>query len=287
MTTVAGGLGAGDGVDHLHNPSGIVVSPDGTMFIADRVNHRVQRVSALGISTTVAGGNGSGSDTDQLHFPYALALDTEGSIYIADGANHRIVKVAANGDSSLVAGTGAMGSDEGQLALPSSIGLDSDGSLYITDTINNRVQKLTAAQPDPDPDPDPSLPAPTAGSRELLGVYANMSGTSGSAARLYMAVLNRQPDAAGHSYWVDRLAQDSDLGDVVDLFVNSPEFSSAYDTLDDAGFVELLYRNVMDRDAESDGKDYWIDALHSGNSRSAVVLHFSESVEFRSLTRSS
>ena len=147
-----------------------------------------------------------------------------------------------------------------------------DGSLYIADEPNNRVQKLTA---------------PSIGPRELTGPWRQASGIDGSIARLYMAVFARQPDTGGHAYWVAQSNAGLSLNPIADFFVNSPEFVATYNTLDNAGFVDLLYRNVLTRMGETAGVQYWNAQLANGVPRATVVLMFSESAEFKALTRSS
>ena len=57
-------LACGDGgpaIDALLNrPSGLAVSADGELFIADRENHRVRKVDVNGVITTIAGNGTAG-----------------------------------------------------------------------------------------------------------------------------------------------------------------------------------------------------------------------------------
>ena len=126
------------------------------------------------------------------------------------------------------------------------------------------------------------------GSRELTGEFADATGIDGSIARLYMAVFTRQPDAAGHAFWVEQAENGMTLPEIAEFFVSSPEFADLYDELDNAGFVDLLYLNVLDRAGEAGGVAFWNGQLDSGAmERGIVVLNFSESVEFKGLTGSS
>ncbi|WP_260349868.1 DUF4214 domain-containing protein [Alloyangia mangrovi] len=104
---------------------------------------------------------------------------------------------------------------------------------------------------------------------------------AGSVYRLYRATLDRAPDAAGLWNWSARLLSgERDLVSVAAGFTGAPEFRQAYGAPDDAGFVTLLYRNVLDREPEPQGLANWTARLEAGMSRERVVLGFSESAEF-------
>ncbi len=78
------------------------------------------------------------------------------------------------------------------------------------------------------------------------------------------------------------------LVDMAAFFVSSPEFADTYDELDNAAFVDLIYINVLTRGGEAEGVAFWNGQLDSGAmSRAVVVLNFSESVEFKALTKTS
>ncbi len=98
--------------------------------------------------------------------------------------------------------------------------------------------------------------------------------------RLYRATLERDPDLAGFKAWSARLATDSDLETVVSGFTNSREFQIKYGDLANDGFVEQLYRNVLDRASDAAGRQGWLEELDAGMSRAEVVIGFSQSQEF-------
>ncbi|MFD7668401.1 NHL repeat-containing protein [Streptomyces sp. NPDC059788] len=179
ITTVAGNGEAGYVSDggpaistRLYHPMGLVVDGDGNLYIADRYNHRVRKVTPNGIITTVAGNGTAGYVSDggpaigtRLHYPWGLALDEAGSLYIGDGHNHRIRKVTSDGTITTVAGNGTAGYvDDGgpaagtRLFYPYSVALDRSGNLYITDCNNHRIRGVTAvAQMTPPPPPTADL----------------------------------------------------------------------------------------------------------------------------------
>ena len=80
----------------------------------------------------------------------------------------------------------------------------------------------------------------------------------GSALRLYEAALGREPDPIGLGFWTGALeAGRITLAEAARSFVASPEFQARYGAPDNAGFVDLLYRNALGRAADADGLAYW------------------------------
>lgn len=89
------GVGAlGSNSTTLNTPEGIAFDPTGNLYVADRLNHRVQFFLAGQLTgRTVAGTTGvSGSTATLLNNPYAVALDSNLNLYVADRMNNRILK---------------------------------------------------------------------------------------------------------------------------------------------------------------------------------------------------
>lgn len=144
----------------LNFPTAVAVDGQGTLYIADTMNHRIRKVETGGAITTVAGtgqqrfaGDGSPANAAALNDPAALVLDGHGHLYIADQSNNRVRCVdLATGVISTVAGTGeaayngdGLPAAEAALAGPSGLALDGDGRLYIADTFNGRIRMVDFA----------------------------------------------------------------------------------------------------------------------------------------------
>jgi len=139
----------------LGYPGGVAVDTAGNLYIADRDNNRIRKVSN-GVMTTVAGSGAFGFSGDngpataaQLHWPEGVAVDSLGNLYIADTISYRVRKVS-NGVITTVAGNGIQGhsGDNGpatsaQLYYPSGVAVDSAGNLYIADYNNSRIRKVS------------------------------------------------------------------------------------------------------------------------------------------------
>lgn len=119
----------------------------------------------------------------------------------------------------------------------------------------------------------------------LDGMLAfDFDGVAGQAYRLYEAVFDRAPDAEGLGFWIGSLdAGVVDLKAAADHFVQSAEFIQRYgspDQVSNAGFIDLLYLNILDRPAEGEGFDFWLANMDAGKvDRADVLAHFSESPE--------
>jgi len=99
--------------------------------------------------------------------------------------------------------------------------------------------------------------------------------------RLYLAVLDREPDTAGFHHWAERMDEGVSLERLVDHFITSDEFQHRYAGTDNTGFVTLLYENVLSREPDSAGLEWWTEQLESGaRDRDDLVLGFMESEEF-------
>ncbi len=99
--------------------------------------------------------------------------------------------------------------------------------------------------------------------------------------RLYRAFFLREADADGLGYWWGRQIGGMSLVDIAQEFAVEAEFVARYGSLNDPEFVQLVYRNVLDRDPDAGGLAFWTDELASGRlNRGAVMVGFSESPEF-------
>lgn len=98
-------------------------------------------------------------------------------------------------------------------------------------------------------------------------------------ARVYLAAYDRLPDSGGLVYWLDRRRNGWTLDRIGQQFTRAPEFTSRYGSLTDAEFVDRVYQNVLGRNAEGAGREYWLAALASGTTRGKVLIHFSQSPE--------
>ncbi|BBH22131.1 hypothetical protein Back11_34760 [Paenibacillus baekrokdamisoli] len=137
------GGGSGSGTGEFLNPTGTAVDSKGNVYVADRDNHRIQKLDVSqgtdGEWTVIA--SGRGSNPGQFEFPNDVAIDRYDNVYVADINNNRIQKLDVSKGSWETIGYGR-GKTPGKFKSPSGVAVDGDGNVYVADTDNHRIQKL-------------------------------------------------------------------------------------------------------------------------------------------------
>lgn len=100
-------------------------------------------------------------------------------------------------------------------------------------------------------------------------------------ALLYAAALDRRPDAEGLNYWLNNVAGGQNIEAIADSFISSDEFIELFGSGNNAEYIDRLYLNVLDRQPDQSGYDYWLNAMVQGQSRADVLVEFAESPENR------
>lgn len=157
----AGEAGSSDGFGsaaRFNNPAGLTFDAAGNLYVADRGNQTIRKITPAGLVSTSAGLAGNSGTADgfrsnaRFAFPSGVAIDRAGSVYVADSYNHTIRKITSAGNVTTFAGTpnpGAPGflvDGKGSAAYFSyvyDIAIDSDGVLWVADSGNLAVRKIT------------------------------------------------------------------------------------------------------------------------------------------------
>ncbi|MBV7329522.1 TIGR03663 family protein [Chloroflexi bacterium TSY] len=139
-----GPLALGDG--QFYEPWGVAVGEDGTIFVADTWNGRIQVLNANGSFRHKWGQfnstNGELGDAYTMFGPRGIDVDLSGNLLVADTGNKRILHFTEEGE--FINQVGGGGVILGRFEEPVDVAVDpNDSSIYVADAWNRRIQKLT------------------------------------------------------------------------------------------------------------------------------------------------
>jgi tripartite motif-containing protein 71 len=163
----------------------IAFAPDGSFYVTDIGNHRIQKFGSDRGFLTAWGSKGL--DPGQFDTPIDLVVDGQGRVYVLDSFSSIVSPMPETGavqvfdaEGRFLAEWGEVGSEPGQLKGPFGIGLDPDGTLLIAEFDNNRVQRFT----------------PEGEFLDGWGEYGNNDGQ-------FVWAMDAEVDAAGHVFVTD------------------------------------------------------------------------------------
>lgn len=140
------------------NLSGIAIDAAGYLYVADKGNHKIRKISTVSpYPVTPFAGSGVSSSVDgtgvlaTFTSPNGITIDRTGNLYVSDGgstSSNKIRMITPAGVVTTIAGTGAVGSTNGvgTVALFSTPGgLDVDpvsGNILVADSANFRIRQI-------------------------------------------------------------------------------------------------------------------------------------------------
>ena len=133
------------GRGQFNEPWGIAVGADGSVYVSDTWNHRIQKFTNDGQFVTSWGVFGStGGELGQeglLYGPRAVVVGLDGNISVMDTGNKRVQVFQPDGVFVMQWGGG--GVVEGRFDEPVGLAQDATGRWYVADTWNKRIQRFS------------------------------------------------------------------------------------------------------------------------------------------------
>jgi sugar lactone lactonase YvrE len=243
VTTLAGLAGITGSVDgtgsaaQFFYPADVATDSSGNVYVADRGNNTVRKITPAGVVTTLAGFAGNPGSADgagsaaRFNNPTGVATDPSDNVYVADSFNQTIRKITPLGVVATLAGlAGNPGSADGtgsaaRFNRPSGVAADSAGNVYVADTYNYTIRKITLA----------GVVTTLAG---LAGTIGSADGT-GSAARFYYPG-GVATDSSGNVYVADTYNHTIRKG-----FLPSPQLSILLSGVPPSGIVLTWPTNAV------------------------------------------
>lgn len=132
-------------ISTFNEPWGVAVGPDGSVYVSDTWNHRVQKFTEEGEPVKTWGQYGQPFPEDpasksSFWGPRGIAVDSQGRVFVADTGNKRIA--VFDEDGNYITEFGTAGLDPGQFDEPVGVAVSKEGTVFVTDTWNQRIQSF-------------------------------------------------------------------------------------------------------------------------------------------------
>jgi gliding motility-associated-like protein len=156
VSTLAGNGNAGsaDGqgtAAEFNAPRAIAIDKQGNLYIADRSNNKIRKITPQGFVTTFAGSGAAGAANETganatFTNPNGVTIDASGNIYVADSGNQLIRSITPTGAVSTLAGSGSTGDRDGKQSasfdFPNDLVADNPGNLYVSNYASQEMRRI-------------------------------------------------------------------------------------------------------------------------------------------------
>jgi sugar lactone lactonase YvrE len=150
---ISGDLDGQGTIARFNYAQGITVDIFGNLYVSDKKNNKIKKVSPTGLVTTIATG---------IYSPIGISIDQTGNLYVSESLSSGIKRINTNGVSNWLQSTyyaGAGYSNTGpdnsinglgnvsQFYEPNGLSISSNGNLFVADRWTQRIRKVELLQP--------------------------------------------------------------------------------------------------------------------------------------------
>jgi DNA-binding beta-propeller fold protein YncE len=132
-------------------PCAVVVSADGTLYVADTGNNLLRKITTTGQVTTLTVTFRADPDRSSLRSPTGLAITHDGFLYVTELDRGTVIQMSPDGKACVIAGNGpayADGSgDVARFNQPAGLAIDPrNGDLVVADGANYLLRRLSHSE---------------------------------------------------------------------------------------------------------------------------------------------
>jgi hypothetical protein len=254
----------------FNEPIDVAVDRANNVYVADRINAVIRKITPDRVVTTFAGSAGDPGPDDgvgvlaSFRYPHGLAIDSATNIYVADRGNHVIRKITPGGVVTTIAGTaGTSGTADGTNAAarfssdgPNGVAVDSAGNLYVADFNNYSIRKISHIGSDW---VTTTIAGGSSGSDDGIGASATFS----QAWNLAVDSANNILVADTGNHTIRKIVQQG-ADWVVTTIAGSPGVSGTADGPGSSAFFNLPFAVAVDSDRNLYIADYQNNRIRKG-----------------------
>ena len=89
---------------------------------------------------------------------------------------------------------------------------------------------------------------------------------------VYLAVFGRIPEGSGLRYWEERLNEGKGLEEVREMLKSAEGYEGFQGISQPENFVKAIYKNVLGREPDQEGLNFWTNALKEGRTNYSGLI---------------